>query len=97
MEQVAAEFANYSFPVEAYNDCRFLYEEICARLPKLRDMSHEHFLASTHSSATQSIAFTTLLDGRKEWTTEIYNEMAQLLGSIKNVESAGVPVDMKVT
>ena len=82
--------------MEEYTDPQILYDEICKRLPKLRDVNQEHFFATAHSSATQSVALNMLLDGRKEWTAELYNEMASLFGSIKNVESAGVPVDMKV-
>jgi len=44
---------------------------------------------------TQLIAFILMLDGRKEWTPELYGEMAQLFGSISNVESADVPVALK--
>ena len=45
---------------------------------------------------TQLIAFIILLDGRKEWTPELYGEMAELFSSISNVESADVPVALKV-
>jgi hypothetical protein len=51
---------------------------------------------SRASAMTQLIAFIILLDGRKEWTPELYGEMAELFSSISNVESADVPVALKV-
>lgn len=51
---------------------------------------------SGYSSVTQAAAFTILLDGRKEWTSDLYTEMAQLLSSISDVESAEVPIDLRV-
>merc|ERR1712071_166792 len=54
-----------------------------------------HTAVSRASATSQLIAFMILLEGRKEWTPELYNEMAQLLGSISSVESAEVPVALK--
>ena len=42
------------------------------------------------------IAFIILLDGTDDWTPELYGKMAQLFSSISNVESADVPVALKV-
>jgi len=44
---------------------------------------------------TQLVAFMILLEGRKEWTPELYTEMAHLLSSISTVESAEVPMALK--
>jgi hypothetical protein len=51
---------------------------------------------SRAGTISQLIAFIILLDGRNEWTPELYGEMAQLLSSISNIESADVPVALKV-
>lgn len=55
-----------------------------------------HLKVSGNSSVSQMIAFIILLDGRNDWTPELYGEMAQLLSSISDVESADVPVALKV-
>ena len=96
MEKLAAKYSNYSFPVDEYTDSKSLYNAICTRLPILNETFSVHLWTSGYSTATQSIAFISLLDGKKEWTTELYVQMAQLLSSISDVESAGVPVDLEV-
>ena len=96
VQQVAGRYAKYSFPVDDYSNCLPLYNEICRRLSALSVVSSEHLLASGQSSLTQTMAFIALLNGRKDWTLELSNEMTQLLSSINDVESAGVPVELKV-
>jgi len=95
VQQVAGRYAKYSFPVDDYSNCLPLYNEICRRLSALSVVSSEHLLASGQSSLTQTMAFIALLNGRKDWTLELSNEMTQLLSSINDVESAGVPVELK--
>jgi hypothetical protein len=65
-------------------------------LPRLLDISWIHLQVSRAGTITQLIAFIILLDGRNDWTPELYGEMAQLLSSISNIESADVPVALKV-
>ena len=82
--------------MDQYSDPKTLYGEICVRLPILSEIGRTHTTVSRASATTQLIAFMILLEGRKEWTPELYAEMAQLLGSISTVESAEVPVALKV-
>lgn len=89
-------FSNYSFPTENYTDSQKLYDDICIHLPALVEIGRVHTQVSRASAMTQLIAFIILLDGRKEWTPELYGEMAELFSSISNVESADVPVALKV-
>ena len=96
-KKTEAKFANYSIPVDKYENSQRLYEHICSQFYALKDISYEHLKTSGHCNTTQLAATNKLLDGRTEWTPEIYSEMAQLLSSIKDVESAGVPFDLKVS
>lgn len=73
-----------------------LYSEICKRLPVLQDAGRVHLLVSSASTISQMITFIILLDGSNEWTPKLYGEIAQLLTSISEVESADVPVALKV-
>uniref|UniRef100_A0A0N8BPI2 Phosphoenolpyruvate synthase n=1 Tax=Daphnia magna TaxID=35525 RepID=A0A0N8BPI2_9CRUS len=88
-------FSDYSFPTESYTDSHKLYDDICVHLPALVEIGRVHTQVSRASAMTQLIAFIILLDGRKEWTPELYGEMAELFSSISNVESADVPVALK--
>ena len=63
----------------------------------VRDSALEHLKATAFSSFSQAIAVKTLLNGRTEWSDEIYAQLAQILSSVNNVESAGVPFDLKVS
>lgn len=92
-----AKFSDYTFRVDKFTESRKLYDEICSRLPDLVEIGRTHTQVSRASALTQLIAFIIMLDGRKEWTTELYGEMAQLFSSITNVESADVPVALKVS
>jgi len=95
IRRAETKFSDYSFPVDQYSDPKTLYGEICVRLPILSEIGRTHTTVSRASATTQLIAFMILLEGRKEWTPELYAEMAQLLGSISTVESAEVPVALK--
>lgn len=96
VQRAVAKFSNYSLPTENYTDSHKLYDDICASLPSLVEIGRIHTQVSRASAMTQLIAFIILLDGRKEWTPELYGEMAELFSSISNVESADVPVALKV-
>ncbi len=89
-------FSDYSLPADKHTNPQKLYDEICAHLPSLVEIGRIHTEVSRASALTQLIAFIILLDGRKEWTPELYGEMAELFSSISNVESADVPVALKV-
>ena len=89
-------FSDYSIPIENHMDSQKLYDDICVHLPALVEIGRIHTQVSRASAMTQLIAFIILLDGRKEWTPELYGEMAELFSSISNVESADVPVALKV-
>jgi len=95
VQRLATKYTNYSFPVDHYTDSKTLYHDICSHIPILNETATEHLWTSGYSSFTQTLAFIILLDGRKEWTTDLYTEMAQLLSSISDVESAEVPVELK--
>lgn len=95
VERASAKFADYAFPVDQYTDAAKLYDEICNRLPALVEVGRYHTQVSKASAMTQLIAFILMLDGRKEWTPELYGEMAQLFSSITDIESADVPVALK--
>lgn len=97
VQRAVSKFSNYSLPVENKTNSQKLYDDICAHLPSLVEMGRIHTQVSRASAMTQLIAFIILLDGRKEWTPELYGEMAELFSSISNVESADVPVALKVT
>lgn len=81
---------------ENHTESQKLYDEICAHLPCLVEIGRTHTQVSRASAMTQLIAFMILLDGRKEWTPELYGEMAELFSSLSNVESAEVPIALKV-
>lgn len=95
VERAKAQFSGYSFPTEAYSDPVTLYHEICVRLPELLEMGQIHMQVSSASATTQTVAFILMLEGREEWTPELYGEMSQLFSSINNIESADVPVALK--
>lgn len=96
VKRAVRKFSDYSIPSEKYIDSQKLYDEICSQLPRLLEISNIHLQVSRAGTITQLIAFIILLDGRDEWTPELYGEMAQLLSSISNIESADVPVALKV-
>ncbi|XP_045028647.1 putative phosphoenolpyruvate synthase [Daphnia magna] len=95
VKRAVQKFSDYSIPSEKYIDSQKLYDEICSQLPRLLEISNIHLQVSRAGTITQLIAFIILLDGRDEWTPELYGEMAQLLSSISNIESADVPVALK--
>ena len=97
VRRAETKYSDYSFPVEQYSDPKTLYGEICTRLPALSEIGRIHTTVSRASATTQLVAFMILLEGRKEWTPELYTEMAHLLSSISTVESAEVPMALKVT
>ena len=88
-------FGEYGFFAEEFTDAAELYDEICTRMPALMSTGQTHVNVSRAATLTQLIAFLILLDGRREWTPELYAEMAPLFESIANVESAEVPVALK--
>lgn len=96
VSRAVGKFSNYLIPSEKFIDSQELYDEICNQLPRLLEISNIHLQVSRAGTITQLIAFIILLDGRNEWTPELYGEMAQLLSSISNIESADVPVALKV-
>ena len=96
VKKAAAKFSHFSFPIENYTDSQELYDEICKNIPQLVDIGRIHLQVSRASTITQMIAFIILLDGTDDWTPELYGKMAQLFSSISNVESADVPVALKV-
>lgn len=95
VEKAKAKFSNYSINPDAYTDPVALYDAICTSTPDMVEMGRIHMQVSSASAMTQMVAFILMLDGRKEWTPELYGEMAQLFSSINNVESADVPVALK--
>ncbi len=96
VKKAVRKFADYSIASEKYIDSKELYDEISSQLPRLLEISNIHLQVSRAGTISQLIAFIILLDGRNEWTPELYGEMAQLLSSISNIESADVPVALKV-
>lgn len=97
VKKAVRKFADYSIPSEKYINSQELYDEISSQLPRLLEISNIHLQVSRAGTISQLIAFIILLDGRNEWTPELYGEMAQLLSSISNIESADVPVALKVS
>ncbi|KAI9559139.1 hypothetical protein GHT06_015928 [Daphnia sinensis] len=95
VKRAVRKFSDYAIPSEKYIDSQKLYDEICSQLPLLLEISNIHLQVSRAGTITQLISFIILLDGRNEWTPELYGEMAQLLSSISNIESADVPVALK--
>lgn len=93
---MTGKFSNYTFTADHHTKPAELYSDICARLPVLQEIGRIHLEVSSASSISQMITFIILLDGSNEWTPELYSEIAQLLTSISNVESADVPVALKV-
>lgn len=87
---------NFTIPCEQYICPKKLHDEICRQLHLLIEIGGIHLQVSRASSISQLIAFIILLDGREDWTPDLYAEMAQLLSSISDVESADVPVALKV-
>ena len=92
-----AKFSDYSFPVDKYSDSKVLYGEICSRLPALNEIGRVHFRVTRACIITHLATFVNLLDSRKDWAAAELGEMGRLLSSITNVESANVPVALKVT
>lgn len=95
VKKVVKKFGEYGFFAEEFTDAAELYDEICTRMPALMSTGQTHVNVSRAATLTQLIAFLILLDGRREWTPELYAEMAPLFESIANVESAEVPVALK--
>lgn len=91
-----AKYSNFTVASGSYTDAQKLYDDITAQIPQLIDVSVIHLQVSQASSASQLIAFIILLDGSEDWTPELYGQMAQLLSSISDVESADIPVALKV-
>lgn len=96
MERALAKYSEYSFPVEMYTDAQKLYDDICSRLYFIKDASSEHTYASSYGSIYQMMALSLLFKDRKELTPEICTELGQVLSSVSDVESAGVPFELKV-
>lgn len=74
-----------------------LYDEITKQMPMIIDIGEAHMAVSRASGTAQMIAFILLLDGSDNWSVELYGEIAKLLTSISNVESADVPFALKVS
>ena len=97
LKKVEPLYSSYTFPVEHYNDSRELYDEITRRTPVMIDIGEAHMTVSRASGTAQMIAFMLLLDSsNNEWNTELYGQIDKLLTSISNVESADVPIALKV-
>ncbi len=96
VKRAAIKFDNFSIPYEHQTDSQKLYDEISSRITDLTEVSFVHLQVSRASTISQMIAFIILLDGSDDWTPELYGKMAQLFSSISNVESADVPVALKV-
>jgi len=96
IQKAANKYANYSFPVEKHTHSERLYDDICSRLYDLIDAGIQHLKATSFSSMGQTLTAAVLLNGREELTPDVLTELAQLLTSVTNVESAGVPSDLKV-
>merc|ERR1712179_657099 len=95
IQKAANKYANYSFPVEKHTHSERLYDDICSRLYDLIDAGIQHLRATSFSSMGQTLTAAVLLNGREELTPDVLTELAQLLTSVTNVESAGVPSDLK--
>lgn len=97
MKKAETKFSEYDFPIDRHGDSQKLYDEICHRLPQLVEIGRIHAQVNRASALKQLIVFNLMLDGRKEWTPDRYSEMAHMFSSITNVESADIPVALKVS
>ena len=79
-----------------YTHTQRLYDDICSRLYDVKDVCFLHLYASTYGSIYMLMGTKLLFKDREELTPEICTELGQVLSSVSDVESAGVPFELKV-
>ncbi|KAK8739029.1 hypothetical protein OTU49_003798, partial [Cherax quadricarinatus] len=83
-------FGDYDLGCAWMDSAATLYQEITRNLPDLLQVSKTHIITSKVSSSTQCIALLLLAEG-KEFSEENIADMALLLSTCAQVESADVP------
>nr|XP_053638125.1 prodigiosin synthesizing transferase PigC-like [Cherax quadricarinatus] len=87
-------FGDYDLGCAWMDSAATLYQEITRNLPDLLQVSKTHIITSKVSSSTQCIALLLLAEG-KEFSEENIADMALLLSTCAQVESADVPTALK--
>ncbi|XP_076059223.1 rifampicin phosphotransferase [Oratosquilla oratoria] len=95
-KHLQAEFQNISIDPSRFCSADVLYQEICRRLPDMIKIAHGHAKAGSASAMTQVFVTMCLVEGKKDLSLENIKDLALLLSSCSQVESADVPKATKV-